>query len=127
MGTHAAVLPQTISDPAPPAPAQQSRSTMAAEEASPPHEAGALASNVLPQTASNSAPSARYAAQVSTTMWCAVMHSIQIGLYSHCPTSCAQRPYHNELSSSCQNEVEPRNRPPEGSAHRVTIVSIDLG
>ena len=78
MGTHAAVLPQTISDPAPPAPAQQSRSTMAAEEASPPHEAGALASNVLPQTASNSAPSARYAAQVSTTMWCAVMHSIQI-------------------------------------------------
>ena len=59
MGTHAAVLPQTISDPAPPALAHQSRS---------PHEAGALASNVLPQTASNSAPSARYAAQVSTTM-----------------------------------------------------------
>jgi hypothetical protein len=68
MDTHAAVLPQTISYPAPLAPAYQSRSTMAAEEQSPPNEAGALASNVLPQTASNSAPSARYAAQVSTTM-----------------------------------------------------------
>jgi hypothetical protein len=68
MDTHAAVLPQTISDPAPPAPAHQSRSTMAAEERSPPNEAGALASNVLLQTASNSAPSARYTAQVSTTI-----------------------------------------------------------
>jgi hypothetical protein len=68
MGTHAAVLPHTISDPAPPAPAHQSRNTMTAEEPSPTHEAGALAPNVLLQTTSNSAPSARYAAQVSTTM-----------------------------------------------------------
>jgi hypothetical protein len=68
MDTHAAVLPQTISYPAPLAPAYQSRSTMAAEEQSPPNEAGALASNVLLQTASDSPPSARNAAQVSTTI-----------------------------------------------------------
>ena len=68
MDTHAAVLPQTISYAAPLTPAHQPRSTMAAEESSPPNEADALASNVLLQTASNSAPSARNKAQVSTTI-----------------------------------------------------------